>query len=178
VSRFAHLVGSVNLPDAETTFETVSEHLGGRLHRIPDGEVGDRYYWIQFQKDFFDVTPGLTRVGDTPFYIRERFDGRPIVLDGSVPADELQLPGLGYADAAIESYATFAALKARGGIPSEARFQVSLPTPAGVVGSFFHAEHRAAVEPVYERALMSELGRILDAREGANPRLRNHVVVR
>jgi hypothetical protein len=163
VSRFAHLVGSVNLPDAESTFTVVSDRLGQRLHRIPDGEVGDRYYWIQFQKDFFDVTPGLTRLGDTPFYIRERFDGRPIALDGSVQAEELKLPGLGYADAAIESYAVFAALKLDGGIPTETRFQVSLPTPAGVVGSFFHAENRAAVEPVYERALMGELGRILDA---------------
>jgi hypothetical protein len=163
VGRFAHLVGSVNLPDAESTFTTVSERLGGRLHRIPDGEVGDRYYWIQFQKDFFDVTPGLTRVGDTPFYIRERFDGRPIALDGSIAAEELALPGLGYADAAIESYGTFAALKSEGRIPAHARFQVSLPTPAGVVGSFFHAANRAAVEPVYERALMGELARILAA---------------
>jgi hypothetical protein len=159
---FAHLVGSVNLPDAASTFTTVSEHLGRRLHRIPDGEVGDRYYWIQFQKDFFDVTPGLTRLGNTPVYIRERFDGRPIALDGSVAAEDLQLPGLGYADAAIESYATFASLKVEGRIPVGARFQVSLPTPAGVVGSFFHAENRAAVEPVYERALMGELARILD----------------
>jgi hypothetical protein len=159
---FAHLVGSVNLPDAEATFSTVSDHLGGRLHRLPDGEVGDRYYWIQFQKDFFDVTPGLTRLGDTPVYIRERFDGRPIALDGSIAAEDLQLPGLGYADAAIDSYSTFAALKAEGRIPAGIRFQVSLPTPAGVVGSFFHAEHRAAVEPVYERALMSELARILE----------------
>jgi hypothetical protein len=161
LSQFAHLVGSVNLPDAESTFITVGERLGGRLHRIPDGEVGDRYYWIQFQKDFFDVTPGLARVGDTPFYIRERFDGRPIALDGSVAAEDLALPGLGYADAAIESYGTFARLKSEGRVPREARFQVSLPTPAGVVGSFFHAEHRAAVEPVYERALMGELARIL-----------------
>jgi hypothetical protein len=153
----------VNLPDAEATFTTASAQLGNRLHRIPDGEVGDRYYWIQFQKDFFDVTPGLTRLGDTPFYIRERFDGRPIVLDGSVAAEDLNLPGLGYADAAIDSYATFARLKREGRIPSAARFQVSLPTPAGVVGSFFHAENRAEVEPVYERALMGELSRILDA---------------
>jgi hypothetical protein len=160
---FAHLVGSVNLPDAESTFTVVSDRLGGRLHRIPDGEVGDRYYWIQFQKDYFDVTPGLARLGDTPFFIRDRFDGRQIVLDGSVAAEDLRLPGLGYADAAIESYATFARLKTEGRIPDAARFQVSLPTPAGVVGSFFHEDHRADVEPVYERALMGELERILDA---------------
>jgi len=162
-TRFAHLVGSVNLPDAESTFTTVTEHLGHRMHRIPDGEVGDRYYWIQFQKDFFDETPGLSRLGDDAILLRDRFDARPIVLDGSVPAEDLHLPGLGYADAAIESYATFAALKAEGRVPSDVRFQVSLPTPAGVIGSFFHADHRAAVEPVYEQGLFAELDRILDA---------------
>jgi hypothetical protein len=160
-SGTAHLVGSVNLPDAETTFRTVSEHLGGRLPRIPDGEVGERYYWIQFQKDYFDRTAGLTRLGDAPVLLRERFDGRPITLDGSVAAKDLKFPGLGYADAALESYATFAALKVDGVIPTQTRFQVSLPTPAGVVGSFFAPDVRAAIEPVYEAALFAELDRIL-----------------
>jgi hypothetical protein len=158
----AHLVGSINLPDAETTFRTVSQHLGDRLPRIPDGEVGDRFYWIQFQKDFFDVTEGLSRVGDSPVYIRERFDTRPLRIDESVDPLELALPPLGYADAALESYATFARLKAEGVIPPATRFQVSLPTPAGVVGSFFVPESRADFEPVYESALMDELRRILD----------------
>jgi methionine synthase II (cobalamin-independent) len=162
-SGFAHLVGSVNLPDAETTFTTVSEHLGGRLHRMPDGEVGDRYYWMQFQKDYFDETAGLERVGDTPILIRDRFDARPFRLDGSVAADDLRLPGLGYADAAIDSFAKFSALKASGIVVPSTRFQVSLPTPAGVVFSSFVAEDRAAIEPVYERALFGELTRILDA---------------
>ena len=157
----AHLVGSISLPDAETTFRTVSEHLGGSLRRMPDGEVGDRYYWIQFQKDYFDQTPGLSRVGDTPFYIRDRFDARPLRLD--VDPSEIVLPPLGYADAAIESYAAFERLQAEGVIPPGVKFQVSLPTPAGVVGSFFVLESRAAFEPVYEKAVMAELDRILDA---------------
>jgi hypothetical protein len=155
----AHLVGSISLPDAETTFRTVSKHLGGHLMRMPDGEVGDRYYWIQFQKDYFDRMSGISRVGETPFYIRDRFDARPLRLD--VPADELVFPSLGYADAAIESYATFARLKSEGVIPAAVRFQVSLPTPAGVVGSFFVESSRAAMEPVYERALFGELARIV-----------------
>lgn len=158
----AHLVGSVSQPDAETTFRTVSEHLGGKLSRIPDGEVGERYYWIQFQRARFDATPGIDRVGDTPFYIRDQFDGRPFRLEDGVEADSLALPPLGYADAALESYATFAALKADGVIPAATRFQVSLPTPAGVIGSFFVPADRAAMEPVYERALFGELARILD----------------
>ncbi len=130
---------------------------------MPDGEVGDRYYWMQFQKDYFDQTAGLERVGDTPILIRDRFDARPFRLDGTVAASDLQLPGLGYADAAIDSYGKFARLKSTGGIPDAVRFQVSLPTPAGVVFSSFVAEDRAAIEPVYERALFAELTRILDA---------------
>ncbi|CAN5152386.1 hypothetical protein BH09ACT1_BH09ACT1_18800 [soil metagenome] len=158
-----HLVGSVNLPTAEDVFREAAGALGDRLPRLPDGEVGERYYWIQFQKSRFDATPGLSRVGDTPFYIRGEFDGRPIQLDAGVEATSLIFPNLGYADAAIESYATFAALKAEGIIAERTRFQVSLPTPAGVVGSFFAAPSREAVEPVYEAALFAELNRILES---------------
>lgn len=129
---------------------------------MPDGEVGERFYWIQFQRARFDATSGLERVGDTPFYIRDRFDGRPFRLAAGVDAAALAFPALGYADAALESYATFAALKRDGVIPAAMRFQVSLPTPAGVVGSFFVAADRAAVEPVYEAALFGELRRILE----------------
>lgn len=45
----AHLVGSINFDDAETTIRTAAEHLGDRLKRIPDGEVGERFHWIAFQ---------------------------------------------------------------------------------------------------------------------------------
>lgn len=158
----ALLVGSVSLPDAESVFRTVSEHLGSRVKRIPDGEVGERFYWIQFQRARFDQTAGLERVGDTPFYIRDQFDGRPFRLAPGVDAASLEFPPLGYADAALESYTTFAALKRDGVIPVATRFQVSLPTPAGVVGSFVVAEDRAAIEPLYEAALFAELQRILD----------------
>jgi hypothetical protein len=158
----ALLVGSVSLPDAESVFRQVSEHLGSRVRRIPDGEVGERFYWIQFQRARFDQTAGLERVGDTPFYIRDQFDGRPFRLARGVDAASLEFPSLGYADAALESYATFAALKRDGVIPAATRFQVSLPTPAGVVGSFVVAADRAAIEPRYEAALFGELRRILD----------------
>ena len=47
----AHLVGSVNYDDAETTIRTAVELLGGHLKRIPDGEVGARFHWILFQPD-------------------------------------------------------------------------------------------------------------------------------
>jgi hypothetical protein len=157
----AHLVGSVNLPDAAAVFRTAAEHLGAQLQRIPDGEVGERYYWIQFQTFRFDATPGLTRVGDQPIKVRDTFDQRPFALDGSVPADQLAFPDLGYAAAALASYREFARLREEGVIPAGTRFQVSLPTPAAVIGAFVAVQDRAAIEPAYERALFGELDRIL-----------------
>src|SRR4051794_222247 len=125
----AHLVGSVNLPTAEEVIRTVAEHLGDHVARIPDGEVGERYYWLQFQTFRLERTPGLVRQGATPYLIRGRFDQRPFALDGSVAAEDLVFPDLGYADAAIASFATFAALQDSGVVPRGVRFQVSLPTP-------------------------------------------------
>jgi hypothetical protein len=159
----AHLVGSVNLPDAEAVFRAAVEHLGDHLARIPDGEVGERYYWIQFQGRRFDAVPGLERVGEPGVRIRGEFDARPFALDGSVDPAELVFPDLGYAAAAIGSYATFIRLRQQGVIASGVRFQVSLPTPAAVIGSFVVPDDRAAVEPAYERALFAELGAVLAA---------------
>ena len=160
--RGAHLVGSVNLPDAETVFRTVNAHLGDRMRRIPDGEVGERFYWVQFQTGRLDTIIGLARIpGDAPL-LRGVFDPRPFRLDEGVSADDLVFPDLGYAEAALDSYAVFRSLREDGVIPAGVRFQVSLPTPAGVVGPFIVPEDRAAVEPAYERALFGELQRILD----------------
>ena len=162
MTTYTHLVGSVSQPDAESTFRVASEQLE-HVKRIPDGEVGKRYYWIQFQNRLFETVPGLVRIGEPGFFLRDEFDMRPITLAEGVDAESIVFPSLGYADAAIESYATFARLRDEGVIPAGVRFQVSLPTPAGVVGSFFEISVREAIEPVYERAIFAELDRILDA---------------
>ncbi|GAA4845090.1 hypothetical protein GCM10023221_24240 [Luteimicrobium xylanilyticum] len=162
VPVLSHLVGSVSQPDAESVFRVVADTLGNGVARIPDGEVGERFYWIQFQKSRFDATPGLVRVGEPGPLLRGLFDNRPIAVGPGVDAASLELPPLGYADAALESYRTFSRLRDDGVIPAGVRFQVSLPTPAGVVGSFFADDAKAAVEPVYERAVLAELDRILD----------------
>ncbi len=162
ITQGAHLVGSVNLPDAESVFRAVSENLGSRLRRIPDGEVGERYYWIQFQRDRLAATDGISRVPGEPRFLRGRFDARPLFLDGTVAADDLEFQSLGYADAALESYATFRALRSDGTIATGTRFQVSLPTPAAIIASFVVPDSRAELEPAYERAIFAELTRILD----------------
>ena len=158
----AHLVGSINFDDAETTIRTAAEHLGDRLKRIPDGEVGERFHWIVFQADRLGAAAGIERVGDTPIPLR-MLDMRPVRIADGVRAEDLELPPLGYAEAALASWEVFSRLKREGVVPVGTRFQVSLPTPLGVIGSFVFAPDRADFEPVYEAALAAELRQILDA---------------
>ncbi|KKI16659.1 MULTISPECIES: hypothetical protein [unclassified Leucobacter] len=158
----AHLVGSINFDDAESTMRVAAEHLGSHLKRIPDGEVGERFHWIAFQPDRIAQAPGIVRVGDTPIPLR-MLDLRPVALAEGVRAADIALPPLGYADAALESWTVFDRLQREGTIPAGTRFQVSLPSPLGVVGSFVAEADRAEFEPVYEAALAAELQRILDA---------------
>ncbi|MFC8599592.1 hypothetical protein, partial [Isoptericola sp. NPDC057191] len=160
--RGAHLVGSVNLPTARDTLRTVASHLGEHVRRIPDGEVGERFHWILFQGARFEAVAGLTRLGDEPVVVAG-FDVRPHVLDSSVPADELRFGPLGYAEAAIASYADFVALRAEGVIAPGTRFQVCLPSPLAAVTTFVAPADRAAVHPVYEAALVRELAEICSA---------------
>jgi hypothetical protein len=156
----ALLVGSVNHPDAETTIRVAASLLGSHLRRIPDGEVGPRFHWILFQPDVLGQAEGIERVGDHRIDVHG-LDARPLRVADGVDAASLQFPQLGYAAAAVESYAVFRRLRDDGVVPGGARFQVSLPTPLAVVGAFFPAEQRAAVEPVYRDALFAELDRIL-----------------
>ncbi len=157
----ALLVGSVNYDDAETTMRTAAEMLGPRLRRIPDGEVGKRFHWIMFQPDVLGEAEGIERIGDEPIPFKAGIDARPLRIADGADAAGIRLPSLGYADAAIESYATFVRLREEGTIPEGTRFQVSLPTPIAVVTSFFFGDDRAAIAPVYTAALRRELDRIV-----------------
>ena len=56
------------------------------------------------------------------------------LADGVDPA-QMRWPDLGYADAYLGSYATFAALRGQGVIPDGVRFQVQYPTPLASIGA-------------------------------------------
>lgn len=163
----AHLVGSTTFDDCGSTFRTATSVLGSRLKRVPDGEVGERFHWIAFQPNRLSATVGLERVGDTPIVINPgapvELDVRQLRLAPGTEASALELPSLGYADAAIDSWAEFERLRTEGVIPAQTRFMVALPTPLATVSSFIWADDRPAVEPVYEAALALELDRILTA---------------
>src|SRR5690606_17474156 len=90
-------------------------------------------------------------------------DARPLRIADGADAASLQLPPLGYAAAAVESYAIFRRLRSEGVIADGVRFQVSLPTIVAVVSAFFFGDDRAAIEPAYTAAMLRELDQILAA---------------
>ena len=109
MARHAHLIGSVGLEDAETVISIVADVLGDSCTRIPDGETGERGYWIRWQISSFEncddlelklvtqTVPGFKDKLKRPFFR---------IKDGADPAS-IDLGELGYADEVIEFYAIF-----------------------------------------------------------------------
>src|SRR6266567_9464933 len=54
-----HFNGGVNLPDVETVFRELADHVGDVAHAYPDGEPGDRQNWIVFQFPSLLAADGL-----------------------------------------------------------------------------------------------------------------------
>ncbi|HEX6025752.1 MAG TPA: class I SAM-dependent methyltransferase [Solirubrobacter sp.] len=153
-----HLVGSVPLAGAEDVFTRAAAALGDRLRRIPDGETGPRSDWILWQYPVFSSRPEfeIGPPGDGTYRTLPKLRLRP-----GATAHDVDFGSLGYSDAAIASYKTFARLKRDGAIPSHCRFQLSLPTPLAPISAFVDPEFQAALEPVYEARVLDELARIL-----------------
>ena len=82
------------------------------------------------------------------------------LAEGVDPA-EVTWPDLGYADAYLESYQTFAALRDEGVIPAGVRFQVQYPTPLASIGGYIVPEQQQALLGSYERAMFADLDRLL-----------------
>jgi ubiquinone/menaquinone biosynthesis C-methylase UbiE len=154
-----HLVGSVPLRDAKAVFRTLSEQLGDRLRRLPDGETGPRADWIVWQYPVLSSRPQFEVAPPAPEFYRALPRLR---LRAGTDAGDLRFGSLGYADAAVASYRTFGVLKRDGVVPRGCRFQICLPTPLAPISAFVALEDQAAVETAYEAAMAIELERILD----------------
>ena len=158
-SGHVYLVGSVPLANTEQVFSIVADKLGGVIHRIPDGETGERTNWIRWQVQSFSGCPQLelASAGVTMQGARDALARPQFKLRDGVDAAKLELPALGFAREAVKSFATFSRMQADGRLPDAMRLQVCLPTAVPLTGSFIVPEHRAAVEPAIERALAREI---------------------
>lgn len=142
-------IGSVPLSSNEETFRTLAKALPTQLKRIPDGETSHRANFIGWQRPVFPTNVVQPRWGGQP--PKEKADFKYTVSD---------LKPTGYDGAAIASYAIFEKLQAESVIPSNARFQVGLPTPATTVRGFVETEYCAEIEPLYEERLLQAAKRI------------------
>lgn len=170
--RRVHLVGSVPLDSAAEVFRTVSDALGERVRRIPDGETNDRTGWVGFQALMlldhpdFELVPSEVpgeRLEDMERAVRAQGDDYATPkfrLRRGVDPERLGFPELGYARAAKESYATFVELGRAGVIAAGTRFQVALPTPLAPLAIFLTPEQIPAVLPAYRTAMLRELADI------------------
>ncbi|HEX4033391.1 MAG TPA: hypothetical protein VHX66_03020 [Solirubrobacteraceae bacterium] len=153
-----HLVGSIPLADSKTVFNTVAASVGGALGRIPDGETGPRSRWNSWTAPTYERTAGLELVPPPPGSYTPWQQARLVVAP-----EDLTLERIGFADAAIASYADFRDALANETIPAGTRFQVCLPSPIAPMTVLIEEESRAGVEPAHLRQLHSEIAEILAA---------------
>jgi hypothetical protein len=158
----AHFNGSVNLADAESVMREIAARVPSGVRRVPDGETGDRGNWIFFQMQKFLQSPSL--VPARPPGAEGDYEQVPQLrlADGVDPA-QMTWPDLGYADAYLGSYDTFAALRREGVIGDGVRFQVEYPTPLASIGAYVIPEQQQALLGSYERAMFADLARLLAA---------------
>ena len=147
-----HLVGSVPLASEEEVFRAATSELGDRLRRVPDGETGPRSDWIVWQYPVLSSRPEFEVAPPAPHSYRALPQLR---LRAAEDGKELAFEQLGYAEAALSSYRTFAVLKRDGVLPRGCRFQVSLPTPLAPISAFVATAGQALVEGAYETAMLA-----------------------
>ncbi|MEO0412449.1 MAG: hypothetical protein AAF221_11500 [Pseudomonadota bacterium] len=161
----AHLVGSIPFESAEDVFINVSNAMGDHIKRIPDGETGERSNWVDWQLPKLLANPMLQKVPNDAY---DYTVANMVELCPGCSSTDITLGALGYADAALASFATFQTLQAEGRIPKHCRFQVSLPTPLAPTHLYVHPDLQADFEPKYEMEMLSELSAILSAIPHAN----------
>jgi len=141
-------------------FATVSEALGRRLKRIPDGETGERSDWITWLEPVFADNPALER-SDELFRIHASGTARiRYRLKPGKFARDVSFGNLFYADIAKQSYAEFADLKRQGIVPKHCRFQIDLVPAHSVIWLFLQDDLHQPLDPVYNEALKREIDKI------------------
>jgi hypothetical protein len=167
------LVGSIPLETAEEVFRVVGGRLGPYLAYMPDGEVGDRRYWIDgiayrvlnghpeietLRRPVPDAD-GVERWRPLGLHDQFRFRVKP-----GIERVRFGDPGwrLGYTKDAVNSYFVFRTLRREGVLPPGVRFQVALPLTYSAVTLFFPdpADHPRIV-PGFTAALEAEIAQLV-----------------
>ena len=175
-----HFVGSIAGNNADEVFRKCCGAVGNYLARIPDGETGYRSKYIShLAHTVYARHPDVVTVSRPPpvdpdnprEWRKPGEDWIPMATDASdlwkfglrKGVRTLRFETLGYAEAAIESYKAFCAVREQGIIPAGVRFQVSLPAAVDGMGFFVDrfADMRYFI-PAYENAMAADIRRMLE----------------
>lgn len=148
--------------DTEDVFRKCSSAIPGRLRRIPDGETGDRIYFVQFQRRWFQAAPEMIPEFKMNAELVMR-DFTPEQVKEGIEKILASPRKTGYDDAAIASYQDFKRLRDEGVLPKETKFQVSIPTHINAIMGFAMRDFQADIEPIYKESLLQAMRNIQDA---------------
>ncbi len=174
MSKELLLVGSVPLETAEEVFRALASPLGQWLAYIPDGEIGERQYWVDgFAYRVLNGHQDLETIKRTApdeggverWKPRGRHDEFAFRVKPGVKQVQFGDPGwrLGYTRDAINSYFVFKTLKKEGVIPANVKFQVCLPLSYSAVTAFFpDPEDHARIVPGVTRAFRAEIEKMVE----------------
>jgi hypothetical protein len=163
------LVGSIARPedgwDVEDVLRNSAQTVGPYVSMLPDGEIGDRTLWINFiARRVFPGHPDLITTSRHTYDDWKPRTGygdlwRVTVRDG---VESIAIDRIGYADEALQSYATFKRLKDEGVIPNGVRFMVALPlTESATRGFVGNARDFEILWAGYRDALATEIKEIV-----------------
>jgi hypothetical protein len=120
-----HLVGSPPLASNEDVFRLLAARLGDRLCRIADGETDDALFFAGWQVSTFARHPDVE-----PVKGRRLLEVvKPQRLRAGVDPASLRFSDLGFAAAAMESYAVSRRLRSEKHDPSRRAFSGQLADP-------------------------------------------------
>ena len=137
------LVGSIAFSTAEEVFRSIGPRLGKSLPYIPDGETGERQYWVNHiayrvlhgHPDIETISRPMTKEGIECWH--EPYDHGMWQFKIKHGVKQVRFGDLGwrlgYARDAISSYFIFKTLRDEGVIPPDIKFQVCLPLTASAV---------------------------------------------
>jgi len=153
------LLGSVPLANTREVMSVVAGALGERLKRIPDGETGSRSKFITWQAGVLEKAEQfeMRELGPQSEWGPNGELPPPVAILRQGAKGTPKFPPTGYAAAALQSYQVFSDLKRRGAIHKDARIQVGLPSPLGVIGLFMEPDGQKIADEPYEARMADDI---------------------
>jgi len=171
--RTTLLVGSLSYDNEAEAMERSLQKLGGTLHSLPDGEIGEktaqypngkRAAWtmtvinkLKEEPDHWEVErEGAVAADGYP----ADYDDVPRLRPKHPPGEMLQHLDFGYDRYFEESYPIFKELREKYGVP-EMKFQVGVPTGLGITFSMMSPLNAIRYADVFNQQIAKEVNRIL-----------------